>query len=132
MIIPKKILYAVAAVFFIPLFVYPELYRGVFIQSAEAAMVTNGVSQPFSISKDYEFSGKSKINATLKVEGQKAKYFVEDDYWNSRGSFEQQEILQQISRLADEFDSIQLADELKDTDESEMATVPETNEQEAA
>ncbi|MDP3730983.1 MAG: hypothetical protein Q8R34_00605 [bacterium] len=101
----KIIFYSVTAVLAIPLFVYPELYRGVFIQSAEAASVTNGVSQPFSISKDYEFSGKSKINATLKMEGQRAKYFVEDNYWSNRSSFEQQEILQQINRLADEFDS---------------------------
>src|SRR3989344_2203815 len=95
----KLIFYAVTAVFLIPLFVsaiYPEV--------AVAATVVEGISQPFFISSDYEFSGRNKINATLRMAGEKAQYFVEDDYWNNRSSLERQEILQQVNRLADEFD----------------------------
>jgi len=100
MIIPKKTLYAVAAVFFIPLFVY-----AVYPQLAQAATAINGASQLFSISSEYEFSGKSKINATLRIAGEKAQYFVDDDYWNNLNALERQEILQQIDRLSGEFDT---------------------------
>ena len=80
-----------------PLFACPDF--------SQAATTTSGISQTFSISKDYSFSGQTKVNATLRVIGEKGQYFVEDDYWNTKSSLEQQEILQQISKLADEFDA---------------------------
>lgn len=82
----------------IPLFVFSEP------ESARAATAVDGFSRPFSISQEYEFSGRTSINATLRMEGEKARYFVDDDYWNARSISERQEILQQINRLADEFD----------------------------
>ncbi|TSC74928.1 MAG: hypothetical protein G01um101444_105 [Parcubacteria group bacterium Gr01-1014_44] len=103
----KKLLGSVAAVLFtIPLFVYPELYRGVFIQSAKAATTVDGYSpQSFFISSDYEFSGRTQLQATLRVEGEKAKFFIDDDYWFARDSSVQQVIRQQVLKLAEEFDT---------------------------
>ena len=94
----KKIFLIILAVFSImPLFVYP--------QSAKGATTSVGASQTFTISKDYSFNGQSKLNATLRVMGDKSQYFVDDEYWNAKTFSEQQEILQQIGKLADEFDN---------------------------
>ena len=108
----KKII-LVLAILTISLFVWSESLgnpvftwkRGFQVRSAEAAITTSGINQTFSISKDYSFGGQTKVNATLRVIGEKGQYFVEDDYWNIKNFSEQQEILQQISRLADEFDN---------------------------
>ena len=88
----RKIILIILAAFLVPLF------------ASQAATTTSGTSQTFSISKDYSFSGQTKVNATLRIIGEKGQFFVEDDYWNTKSFSEQQEILQQIGKLADEFD----------------------------
>jgi len=94
-------LFLTLAVFFIPLFVWL-----IFAERAEAATaVPPGTAQPFNISNKFDFSGRTKINATLRVEGEKAKFFIDDDYWFSQDALRQQEILRQTLRLAEEFDT---------------------------
>ncbi len=107
-----KIILVILAAWLVPLFAFGLLgnpvstwKRGFQVQSAQAATISStGVSQSFTISKDYSFNGQTKVNATLRVIGEKGQYFAEDDYWHAKTFSEQQDILQQISKLADEFD----------------------------
>lgn len=97
----KIIFYAVSAVFFMPLFVlvFPS-------ELASAATTVEGNSpQPFIISGEYEFSGRIQLQATLRVVGEKARYFIDDDYWYARDDFERQAIIRQTLKLAEEFDN---------------------------
>lgn len=59
----------------------------------------------FNVSKDYDVSGRENISATLRVMGQKAQYYVEDAYWDSKIFSEQQDLIQKVQKLADEFDN---------------------------
>src|SRR3989338_5243367 len=96
MLFRKKIILLVLTVFFsIPFFVLSQPVLAVDI----------GEVLDFSTSSKFDFSGRANIRATLRVVGQKAQYFFEDNYWNSRSSAEQDEILARTARLADEFDN---------------------------
>ena len=64
-----------------------------------------GGALDFSTSSKFDFSGRTNVRATLRFVGQKAQYFFEDNYWNSRSGMEQDEILARTTRLADEFDN---------------------------
>ena len=70
----KKSLGLVAAVFFIPLFVCPELYRGVFFQSVEPAKIVEKVN-------------KLLDNESLRIKmGQNARKSVEQKFsWETIG-----------------------------------------------
>ena len=94
--IRKKIILIITTVFIsIPFFVLPEPVLAVGI----------GEALDFNISSKFDFSGRTNVRATLHFVGQKAQYFFEDNYWNSRSSLEQNEILSKATRLADEFDN---------------------------
>lgn len=77
-------------VFLIPFFVFA------------AAM---GDRQNFNVSPAYDFSERKSLSATLRQIGQQAQYFVEDAYWESKSFSDQQEILQKLSKLSEEFDN---------------------------
>ena len=76
-----------------------------FVLSQPVLAVDIGEVLDFSTSSKFDFSGRTNVRATLRVAGQKAQYFFEDNYWNSRSSAEQDEILARATRLADEFDN---------------------------
>lgn len=63
-----------------------------------------GESQVFFINPKYDFSGRSSISVTLRLVGEKAEYFIEDEYWNSRTAPEQTEITNALAKLSNEFD----------------------------
>lgn len=76
-----------------------------FVLSNSVQAVGLGESLSFNTSDKFDFSGRKSISATLRLVGQKAQYFFEDNYWNSRSSVEQDEILARAIRLAGEFDN---------------------------
>lgn len=63
-----------------------------------------GDQQSFNISADYDVSGRSNLTATLRHAGQYAQWFIEDAYWNGKIFSEQQSILAEVQKLAEEFD----------------------------
>lgn len=64
-----------------------------------------GDQQSFNVSSQYDASGRANLTATLRVMGQRAQYYLEDGYWNGKIFSEQQEIMQKVQRLAEEFDN---------------------------
>lgn len=64
-----------------------------------------GDQKNFNVSALYDVSGRASLAATLRVMGQKAQYYIEDSYWNSKTSSEQQEIMQRTQGLSAEFDN---------------------------
>lgn len=74
-----------------------------FVWDAQAANI--GDQQTFNVSPLYDVSGRDKVTGTLRLVGQRAQYFIEDTYWNSKIFSDQQDIFQKLNRLSEEFDS---------------------------
>lgn len=64
-----------------------------------------GDQQNFQVSSEYDVSGRTNISATLRHAGQHAQFFIEDAYWNGKMFSEQQSILAEVQKLAEEFDN---------------------------
>ena len=64
-----------------------------------------GNSQVFFISSEYEFQGRSQINASLFKISDKAYWYVSGEYWNSLSVQEKETLSLKIQDLANEFDN---------------------------
>lgn len=75
-----------------------------FFAGAPIAKAAEAVN--FLIDPAYDISGRSSITATDRVIGMNAYYFVDDFYWNSIASPEQNTLIANITALSNEFDSV--------------------------
>ncbi len=91
-----NILSAGTVAFFVVLFLF---FTGV--NSASAAENAN-----FLIDPAYDITSRSSINATNRVTGLNAYFYIEDDYWLKLSPAEQNTVLQSINALAGEFDKV--------------------------
>lgn len=71
------------------------------ISTAKAIETTS-----FLIDPTYDTREQNSITATKRITGIYAYYFVEDAYWNSKNSQEQNNLLADINSLSNEFDNI--------------------------
>ncbi|MBU3924580.1 IPT/TIG domain-containing protein [Patescibacteria group bacterium] len=68
------------------------------VKAAEAAT--------FLIDSSYDIRGRASITATSRVTGLNAYYFVDDFYWDSKNFQEQNDLIANITALANEFDNV--------------------------
>ena len=91
-------------IIFIVIFVFSGL---IFFQNSRAAVNGNlGESVFFVVDQKYDSSGRNQVQATLRKIGQRAYFYVEDNYFNSLGSVQQNNFLNAQNLLADEFDNV--------------------------
>ncbi len=60
----------------------------------------------FLIDSAYDIRGRTSITATSRIIGLNAYYFVDDFYWDSKNSQEQNDLIANIAALANEFDNV--------------------------
>ncbi|MBU1102251.1 hypothetical protein KJ853_01160 [Patescibacteria group bacterium] len=76
----------------------------VFIKTDKVLAFSAGEAVSFNIDPSYDWAGRSSVNATLRYVGEKALFYVEDDWWNGlAGSYDLDSL---VSGLAGEFDKI--------------------------
>lgn len=67
---------------------------------------TEGQSAEFFTEADYDVSGADRIDATLRVVGERAYFYVDDRYWAVLTTPQRATYLEKLRELADEFDDI--------------------------
>lgn len=73
----------------------------VFVFTAQA----NAQTVTFFVDSNFDKFSRGSITATQRVEGARARYFIEDPYWNSLSASSQNTTLSRIEELSDVFDS---------------------------
>lgn len=63
-----------------------------------------GEQVSFFVDSSFDVSGRDKVLTTLRVEGENAHYYVEDEYWQGLGA-NQAAFASQLQELAKEFDT---------------------------
>lgn len=84
------------------------LFFGLIFAASVKAAIADQIdgSVKFFVDRDYDFSGRSQINATLKKISEHAYFYLEDTYFNSLNSSERASFLDIQNALAQEFDSV--------------------------
>ena len=67
---------------------------------------TLGQRTQFSTNAQYDASGRSQINATLRAISDKAYFYVDDKYWTDLTPSGQSRFSDAISKLSNEFDEL--------------------------
>lgn len=60
----------------------------------------------FSVSSQYDYYGRSSVDATLKYISSKAYFYIEDDFWNQTLPFDKAQVLSGIQAIGTEFDNV--------------------------
>lgn len=91
-------------IIFIAIFIFGSL---IFFQNARAVVNGNlGESVFFVVDQKYDSNGRNQVEATLRKIGQRAYFYVENKYFNSLDSIQQNNFLTAQNVLADEFDNV--------------------------
>lgn len=81
-------------------FIFTALFSAFFLVSASTARA----GEKFFIESSFDVSSRITIKATKRLEGNKAHYYVEDDYYNLLSPFGRTNLLSDIQSLSDAFD----------------------------
>src|SRR3989344_1865419 len=65
-----------------------------------------GQRKQFSISSQFDAQGRFSVDATVQHVSGKAYFYVEDEFWNLRSSFQKNQLLTSLSAIGAEFDSV--------------------------
>lgn len=78
---------------------------GFFLISVIEVKADVGQQANFKVNSDFDRTARTSLSSTLRYIGEKAYYYVEDNYWNGLGVSAQNALLNNISLLSVEFDS---------------------------
>lgn len=85
-------------------FVLTTVLFGFFVASPAYADQLNQ-SQQFQVNSFYDISGASAIQSTLRAIGTRGYFYVDDRYWGSLTSFQQDQFISSLQALSQQFDS---------------------------
>ncbi len=83
----------------LPIFVF----LAVFAQFNLANAAPLGQVQSFFVDSEFSENGKTELKATLRFEGPRAHFFVDDEYFNSLNSNETSEVLNSLKKISKEY-----------------------------